>query len=560
MSESLKGPAALIRSHMSRGGHEQGYEFESEVFLKRVEANQANLRSILRSSYDFIVCGSGSSGSVVARRLAEIENASVLLLEAGGDDETPSVSEANQWPSNLGSERDWAFTARPSRHLNNRSPGLGMGKVLGGGSSINAMIWSRGHKSDWDFFAEESGDPSWNYESILGTYKRIEDWHGSPDPNYRGKGGLVFVQPAPDPHPMALAMLDGAKSVGIPIFDSPNGIMMEGAGGSSIVDTRVRNGKRLSVFRTYVFPYMDRPNLTVLPNALVSKVLFDGKRASGVEVVYEGKAIRIGAGCEIVLSMGAFNTPKVLMQSGVGDEAELQRLGIPLVQHLPGVGQNFQDHIAASCIWEAEQDVVMRNNGCEATFFWKSDPSLPTPDLQPCLVELPYPSPDVTGSYPPPQRGWTMFAALVRPKSTGHIRLTGPGPLDPLEIHPNTLGHPDDVQALIRSVEICREIGNSAALRPFVKREVVPGKLTASQMDQFVRNAALTYFHETCTAKMWRDAMSVVDSHLRVHGVENLRIADGSIMPRVTTGNTMAPCVIIGERAGELIKTSHQAG
>jgi len=560
MSESLKRPAALIRSHMSRGGHEQGYEFESEVFLNRVEANQANLRSTLRSSYDFIVCGSGSSGSVVARRLAEIENASVLLLEAGDGDETPVVSEPNQWPLNVGSERDWAFTGRPSQHLNNRSMGLPMGKLFGGGSSINAMIWSRGHKSDWDFFAEESGDPSWNYESILGTYKRIEDWHGSPNPNYRGTGGLVFVQPAPDPHPMALAMLDGAKSVGIPIFDSPNGIMMEGAGGSSIVDTRIRNGKRLSVFRTYVFPYMDRPNLTVLPNALVSKVLFDGKRASGVEVVYEGKAIHIGAGCEIVLSMGAFNTPKVLMQSGVGDEAELQRFGIPLVQHLPGVGQNFQDHIAASCIWEAERDVVMRNNGCEATFFWKSDPSLPTPDLQPLLLEFPYPSPDVTGNYPPPQRGWSLFAALVRPKSTGHIRLTGPGPLDPLEIHPNTLGHPDDVQALIRSVELCREIGNSAALRPFAKREVVPGKLTRSQMDQFVRNAAVSYCHETCTAKMGRDAMSVVDGHVRVYGVENLRIADGSIMPRVTTGNTMAPCVIIGERAAELIKTSHQAG
>ncbi|ADV83598.1 GMC family oxidoreductase [Terriglobus saanensis] len=531
----------------------------SEVFLNKVKANQANLKSNLRSSYDFIVCGSGSSGSVVARRLAEIENASVLLLEAGGLDEIATVSEPNQWPLNIGSERDWAFAAHPSRHLNGRSMGLPMGKLLGGGSSINAMIWSRGHKSDWDFFAEESGDPSWSYESILRTYQRIEDWHGSPDPSYRGTGGTVFVQPAPDPHPMALAMLVGAKSVGIPVFDSPNGIMVEGAGGSSIVDTRIRNGKRLSIFRTYIFPYMDRPNLTVLPNTLVSKVLFEGKRATGVEVVHEGKTIRIGAGHEVILSLGAFNTPKVLMQSGVGDQAELQRFGIPLVQHLPGVGQNFQDHIAASCIWESEQDIVMRNNGCEATVFWKSDPSLPEPDVQPLLLEFPYPSPDVAGSYPPPQRGWSLFATLIRPKSTGYIRLTGPAPSDPLEIHSNTLAHPDDVRALIRSVELCREIGNSAALRPFAKREVVPGKLPASQMDQFVRNAAVSYCHETCTSKMGRDAMSVVDSHLKVYGVENLRIADGSIMPRITTGNTMAPCVVIGERAAEIIKTRHRA-
>jgi len=536
--------------------YEQGNEFESEVFLNQVKANQAKLRSNLRSSYDFIVCGSGSSGSVVARRLAELDNASVLLLEAGGVDEASEVSEANQWPLNIGSERDWSFASQPSRDVNNRSFLLPMGKVLGGGSSINAMIWSRGHKSDWDFFAEESGDPAWNYESILRTYKRIEDWHGSSDPAYRGTAGPVFVQPAPDPHPLSLAVLEGAKRIGIPMFSNPNGVMMEGAGGSSIVDARIRNGKRLSIFRTYIFPYMARPNLTVLPNALVGKVLFEGKRATGVEVVYEGKTIRIGAGREVVLSMGAMNTPRVLMQSGVGDQAELQRHGIPVLQHLPGVGQNFQDHIAASCIWESEQDIAMRNNGCEATFFWKSDASLPSPDLQPLLLEFPYPSPDVAGSYPPPQRGWSLFASLVRPKSTGHIRLTGPGPSDPLEVHPNTLGHPDDVQALIRSVELCREIGNSEALRPFVKREVVPGKLTPGQMDQFVRNAALSYCHETCTAKMGCDDMSVVDSRLKVYGLENLRIADGSIMPRVTTGNTMAPCVIIGERAGELIKAS----
>jgi len=204
-----------------------------------------------------------------------------------------------------------------------------MGKVLGGGSSINVMVWARGHKTDWDFFASESGDPAWNYESVLEMYRRIEDWQGAPDPTRRGTGGLVFVQSAPDPNPIAPAMVDAARSIGMPTFDSNNGRMMEGNGGASIVDLRVRDGKRLSVFRTYAFPYMDRPNLTVLTHALVTKLTLEGKRATGVEIAFDGKIQRITAGLEVVLSLGAIHTPKVLMLSGIGDEVELQRVGIP---------------------------------------------------------------------------------------------------------------------------------------------------------------------------------------------------------------------------------------
>ena len=167
-----------------------------------------------------------------------------------------------------------------------------MGKVLGGGSSINVMAWARGHKSDWDFFASEAGDPAWNYESVLNIYRRIEDWHGAPDPKYRGTGGPVFVEPAPDPNPVAPAMLDGARSVGIPTFENQNGRMMEGGGGASIIDVRARDGKRQSVFRSYIFPYMDRPNLTVLTHALVTRLTFEGKRATGVEISYDGKTHR----------------------------------------------------------------------------------------------------------------------------------------------------------------------------------------------------------------------------------------------------------------------------
>lgn len=193
-------------------------------FAARVRLNQENLRAKLKRHYDFIVCGSGSSGSVVARRLAENPDVNVLLLEAGGSDDVPSVMEAVQWPVNRVSERNWGFLGHPSTYLNGRSVPLAMGKVLGGGSSINAMAWAHGHKSDWDFFASEAGDPAWNYESVLGIYRRIEDWHGAPDPEHRGVGGPVYVQPPADPNPIAPAMLEGARSLGIPTFESHNGV------------------------------------------------------------------------------------------------------------------------------------------------------------------------------------------------------------------------------------------------------------------------------------------------------------------------------------------------
>jgi choline dehydrogenase-like flavoprotein len=257
-------------------------------FIDRVRLNQQKLRAELKPQYDFIVCGSGSSGSVVAGRLAENADVSVLLIEAGGDDDVPTVKNAGQWVTNIGSERYWQFQAEPNPHLNGRAIPLGMGKVLGGGSSIDAMVWSRGHKSDWDFFAAETGDPAWGYESVLDIYRRIEDWQGAPDPRYRGTGGPVFVQPLQDPNPAAPALFERIRSLGIQIFENQNGRIMEADGGASVPDMRIRDGKRQSVFRSYVFPYMDRPNLTVLPHALVTRLTFEDKRTTGVQISYEG--------------------------------------------------------------------------------------------------------------------------------------------------------------------------------------------------------------------------------------------------------------------------------
>jgi choline dehydrogenase len=512
-------------------------------FADRVRINQQKLTSELKPNYDFIVCGSGSSGSVVARRLAENPSLQVLLLEAGGHDELPSITDGLQWASNIRTERDWNFQTRPNPYLNGRTDSIAAGKVLGGGSSINALAWARGHRSDWDYFAEQAGDPAWNWKSVLNLYRDLEDWQGTPDPDYRGTGGLLYIKQEIGTGPIVPAMFEGTRSVGIPTFDSINGRMMEGPGGCSLTEFRMRNRQRLSVFRTYTFPYMDRPNLTVLSSAFVTRLIFEGKRVSGVEFVYQDKVYRLGVGLEVVLSLGAINTPNVLMQSGVGDETELRRFGIPVVEHLPGVGQNFQDHVALPpIVWECQGDEP------EAVFhwFWKTDSD--TPNLQ--TTQGPLGRSGIRRANPNlPASGWLMIPAVIRTKSHGRIRLTGLDPLDPPDIEANLLANPDDVKALATAAELCREIGNSPALRPILKQEIFPGKIKRSAMEAFIRDNAMSWWHQSGTAKMGRDPMSVVDSKLKVYGITNLRIADASIMPRVVSGNTMAPCIIIGERA-----------
>jgi choline dehydrogenase len=512
--------------------------------------------------YDFVVCGGGTSGCVVARRLAEHADVTVLLLEAGADERVDAVRNATEWMSNIGSARDWQFQAEPCTSLSGRRAALPMGKVLGGGSSINGLIWARGHRHDFDAWAEQTGDSGWSYESALEIYKRIEHWDGVPDPTRRGCEGPVYVTKPRDPIPLTGALMEAAERVGIPGVEDLNGAAMEGAGNCGIPNVTVRGrNERISMAGAYLRPIMAQSNLTVMLQASVLHLKFAGSRVIGVQFERDGKLHHARARCEVILALGAVNTPKVLMLSGIGAELELRHHGIDVVQHLPGVGQNFQDHIlVAGCVWEYRRPEPPRNNSAEFTFFSKSAAGLPTPDLQPVLEERAFGSEVTSREYclpADPAAAWTLAPGLVRPMSRGHIALSGNRPEDPPVIHANFLSERRDVTALLHAIELCREIGNAPALREFAKREIMPGPLDAAAMERWLRSAAGTYFHQTCTAKMGRDAMSVVDGSLRVYGVEGLRIADGSIMPQITTGNTMAPCVLIGERAADLLLRAH---
>jgi choline dehydrogenase len=515
--------------------------------------HQQERSSELRTRFDYIVCGAGTSGCVVAARLAADPGTQVLLLEAGGSDESDLIANPNRWPMALGSELDWGFVAEPNPRLNGRAIPYSMGKVLGGGSSINACTWSRGHRADWDFYAAESGDPSWRYEAVLDLYCRsVEAWAGSPDPDYRGVRGMVHVQPAAEPHPFSFALLDGAESIGLQRFPNANGRMMEATGGCAFVDETVREGNRQSIFRSYVRPLMFDPNLTVLTGALTTRVLFNRRRVAGVEFQWQGRTVRAEATGEVILSLGAIHTPKLLMQSGIGEEAELKRADVPVLQHLPGVGRNLHDHVAFGCVWESTGKTLPDLPRSQTACFWKTDPQLDAPNFYAFARKGSDVTPENAVRFMPPPATWSMVVGM-RPESRGAIHLTGPHPSDPVKIDANYLGDPQDLMDLVAGLTIAREIGNSAALRPFTRGEVAPGSLYSAELLRFFRDGLDTSWHQSGTAKMGCDVMSVVDGRLNVYGVDGLRVADASILPRVTTGNTMAPCVVIGEQAAAFL-------
>ncbi|MDB5966940.1 MAG: glucose-methanol-choline oxidoreductase [Polaromonas sp.] len=526
--------------------------------LDAIRANQAERAKAPLDAYDYIVCGSGSAGCALVHRLAADPTVSILLIEAGDWDNVPSVADPRQWFTNLGTTRDWGDIAEPSVHVNNRAIPEHMGRLVGGGSSINATIWSRPFRKDLDHWVSVTGDDQWGYEHALSVYRRVENWRGKPDARYRGQAGPVWCQPAFDPAPLAPAMLQACAALGLPVFDDLNGLREERDTGFALMNQIIKDGRRHSMAQAYLYPVLGQKNVTLMINTHVDRLAMAGKEVVGVQVQRDGRMATIKAKREVIVSSGAINTPKLLMLSGIGDRQQLTRHGISTLVHSPEVGRNFQDHILhGGCLWESKTPGDLRNSGAEASGIKHSKAGRAGPhDLNLVQIELPYASEVIAKSYNPPGNSWALCAGLVQPKSRGQIALRSAKAADRPLVHANFLSHPDDLKALAVGIEMCREIGNAAPLRALSQREVAPGKkLAGKEMADFIRNGATTYFHESGTCRMGSDDRAVVDSKLRVNGVKRLRVADSSIMPRIVSVATMATCVLIGERMAEILQS-----
>lgn len=528
--------------------------------------------------FDYVVIGGGAAGCVVASRLSEDPTVRVCLLEAGGPDNSALIQAPLGFAATAAlGIHNWNYNTVPQAELNGRRGFQPRGKVMGGSSSVNAMVYTRGNRQDYDNWVA-LGNPGWSYAEVLPLFKRAENSECFGATDYHGTGGPLNVCYLRSPSAINQAFLDACVEQGLPRTDDYNGASQFGCAPAQVTQ---KDGERCSAAKAYITPHLARPNLTVITQAHTQRILLDGKRAIGAEYLQGTQTAQVHARREVILSGGAYGSPQLLMLSGIGPAHHLQQHGIPVVHDLPGVGQNLHDHVTAVLIyrtqrkestfglswsgltkivrsiseWRSKRSGIITSNVAESQAFLFADKNESTPDIQLALC---------TGIVDDHTRknhlghGYTLHVTLMRPKSRGSVSLQSANAKDAPLIDPKFLSDPRDMETLVKGTQIGYDIMQSQALEPY------RGKMLYSvernnpvQIKEFLRNHADTEYHPCSTCKMGpaSDPMTVVDSTLRVYGMQNLRVVDASIMPQLITGNTNAPTIMIAEKAVDMIRS-----
>lgn len=526
--------------------------------------------------YDYVVVGAGSAGCVLANRLSADPANRVLLLEAGAKDWNPWIHvPVGYFKTMHNPSTDWCYMTEPDKGIDDRKLQWPRGKVLGGSSSLNGLLYVRGQKEDYDRW-ESLGNKGWSFKDVLPYFKKSEDQERGAD-EYHGVGGLLKVSDLRLRRPIADMFIKAAEQIGIPFNKDYNGAEQEGVG---YFQQTAHKGFRWSTAKGFLKPARGRSNLTVLTHAHTSKILFDDTgdkpKAIGIEFLQKGSLQKVKANKEIILSAGAIGSPQILQLSGVASADLLNKHSIPIVKELPGVGQNLQDHLQIRLVFKTKQNTLndelnsyfkqfkvglqyfLNRTGAltlaasQIVIFTKTKEDLERPDIQFHFQPL---SADKPGDGVHPFSAFTTSVCQLRPHSSGHLEIQSTDPLQHPAIHPNYLSDERDLAVAVESIKVARRIAEAPALAGEILDEFVPGRefQTDEELLLAARKFSQTIYHPTSTCKMGHDDMAVVDDRLRVHGIQSLRVADASIMPEITSGNTNAPSIMIGEKASDMI-------